>query len=811
MKTIDKIRGASIIVGFLKRNIVFIFLVAIFIFALAIRILPSWSIVFSDPVKYSYDDGIYHMRLVENMLLGGHSRIYFDPFTNFPHGSYMHFTPLFDWIFAAVVWIISLGKPTLDSINKIAPFVPAVMGAVIILPVYFLHKEIFKNKLSAILASFFVVISPVFLFRSVLGYADHHVLEVLLSTLSILFLVLALQHGRAKQDKKFWILAVLCGFSLGLYFLAWTGATMFLFLFFCFLVFYYLSQYFFGHRENWILWLGLTIFFVSFLMILPFFGHPDLFNTYMYNIVHVLAFSLGVGAFFMLLLIDRLFLEKGINPKLMPLFFAAAIILLLVSIKIFFPFLFGYLISGVKEVNTGMVEYAMARELVSEMQPSSFGGLAQGFQMVFIGSLMAIIFAVYEFVKTKKPEFLFLSIWAIFILLMTGMIPLFGQTRFAYYLAPIFSILLAYLLSEMIAFGWESLQKAKELSNDSPYKKYVNYGGLSIIFIAFFVLLYPFPFNLDSSFPKSLPYILQPVVYNSKLMPASKDRYELTTWLKNNTPDPGVDYYGFYQEPGINKETGEVNDYEYPDSSYGVLAVWDLGHMITYYGHRMAIANPFQDGIGRKKSDGSIIPGWTTFFLEKNEKTATQYLDDLKARYVIADSASANTDGIYQHMIKWQQDNLDGFLAQDGKSIDMDRYYGSMIAKLSLFDGKKTNIDGLDIPALSHFRLVYESVTTDFSLKIDDNQDIKKYKIFEYVKGAVISGSVIPGSEVEISINIKTNQGRDFTYKNSAIFQKEGFEFTVPYAGTYTIKTGRQTKEVEVLEADILNGETIKL
>jgi dolichyl-diphosphooligosaccharide--protein glycosyltransferase len=811
MKTIDKIRGAATPTRFIKKNIVFIALVAIFIFALAIRILPSFDIVFSDPVKYSYDDGIYHMRLVENMLLGNHSRIYFDPFTNFPHGSYIHFTPLFDWIFAAVIWLISLGKPTLESINKIAPFIPAVMGAGIVLPVYFLCKAIFKNRATAVLAAFFAVISPVSLFRSVLGYSDHHVSEVLLSTLAILFLVLALQHGRKKQDKKFWILAVLCGFSLGLYFLAWTGATMFLFLFFCFLVFYYLLRYFFGDRQNWILWLGITIFFISFLMILPFFGHPDLFNTYMYNIVHILAFSLGTGTFFMLLIIDRLFFKKGINPKLMPLYFTLALGLFFVLLRIFSPSIFGYLVSAVKEVNTGMVEYIMARELVSEMQPASFGGLVQLFQMVLVGSLVAIAFAIYEFFKTRKPETLFLPLWLVFILLMTGVIPFWGQARFAYYLAPIFSILLAYLLSELISFGWESLQKAKELANDSPYKKYVNYGGLSIIFIAFFVLLYPFPFNLDSSFPKSLPYILQPIAYNSKLMSASKDRYDLLSWLKTNTPDPGVDYYGLYQEPGVNKETGQVNDYEYPDSSYGVLAVWDLGHMITYYSHRMAIANPFQEGIGRKNSDGSVIPGWSTFFLEKNEQTATQYLDSLKAKYVIADSASANTDGVYQHMIKWQQDNLDGFLAQDGKSIDMERYYNSMIAKLALFDGKKTNINRLDVPALSHFRLVYESATTDFSLKIDDNQDIKKYKIFEYVKGAVISGSTIPGSEVEIYINIKTNQDRDFTYKNSEIFQNERFEFTVPYAGRYTIKIGQQTKEIEVSENNILNGDIIKL
>jgi dolichyl-diphosphooligosaccharide--protein glycosyltransferase len=784
MEIIDKIRPSRDSAGFIKKNIVFIALVVIFVFALIVRISPSWDIVFSDPVKYSPDDGVYHMRLVENMLLGGHSRIYFDPFTNFPHGTYIHFTPLFDWIIAAVIWLISLGKPTAELINKIAPFVPVVIGAALVFPVYFLYKAIFKNKDAAILAAFFAVISPVFLFRSVLGYTDHHVLEVLLSTLAILFLVFALQRGPQKQDKKFWIFAVLSGFSLGLYFLAWTGAIMFLFLIFCFLVFYYLLQYFLGIRQNWVLHIGITIFSVSFLMILPFFGHPDLFNTYMYNIVHLLAFSLGIISFIILLLSDKLFLKKKFNPKLMPLFFVAAIILLLILIKIFFPVLFNHLISGVKEVNTGMVEYPMARKLVSEMRPASFGGLVQGFQMEFIGSLAAIAFAIYELVKTRRPEMLFLPLWAVFILLMTGIIPAFGQARFAYYLAPVFAILFAYLLSELFIFGWEALQKAKELPDDSQYKKYINYGGLAIIFLVFYALLYPFPFNLDASFPKSLPHILQPAAYNTKLVAASQDRYELIAWLRDNTPDPGLDYYGSYQEPGL-------ADYQYPSQAYGVLAIWDLGHMITYYSHRPAISNPFQDGIGRKNKDGSVTPGWATFFLVENESTAIQYLDTLKAKYVIADSASANTDGVYQQMIEWQQDNFDGYLAENGKDIDTQKYYDTMIAKLSLFDGTKTDIDGQEIAALSHFRLVYESPTTDFTLKIAEGQAVKQYKVFEYVKGDAITGKAIPGTQVEASIKLKTNQGREFTYRNTAIADKTGnFEIIVPYTGEYKLKIG---------------------
>lgn len=795
------------IIGFIKNNIALVILAAIFVFALAIRIFPSWNIVFSDPIKYTADDGIYHMRLVENMLLGGHFpfRIYFDPYTNFPHGTYIHFTPLYDWILAFVVWIFSFGKPTIESINLVSPFVPAAMGALVVFLVYFLTKALFKNKAMALLAAFLSGTSGAFLYRSVLGNTDHHVAEVFFSTLAMLFFVFALQAGKEKRSKKLWILSALAGLSFGLYFLAWTGAVMFLFLIFCFLVLYYLIEYFLGSRQNWILQLGIIIFAVSFLMIIPFLGHPDLFHTYMYNIVHLAAFGLGFLAFIALFLLDKFFLKKNISRKLMPVFFALAIVCLLFLIKIFFPTLFDSFISGAKEINTGMSPSALARELTGEMQPVRYIGLINNFQMVFVVAMAGIAALIYFFAasRAKNPEYLLLALWAVFMISMAGILPMFGQVRFVYYLAIIFSIIFSFVVIGMAKFGWQAIQESKGMPKENIYKKYVSLGGASIVLAAFYFLVYPFPFNLETSFPNGLPHILQATVFNSKLTISDQDRYDVCDWLKNNTPDPGLDYYELYKEPGL-------ADYKYPDSAYGILAVWDFGHMITYYGHRIPVANPFHQGNGRKNADGTITPGYATFFLAEDEKTATGYLDELRVKYVIADSGSANADGVYQQLIKWQQDGFDGYLAEDGKSINMARYYNSMIAKLALFDGKQASFDDYNIAALSHFRLVYESENTGFTLKIDDNKEVKRYKIFEYVRGAVIKGRAQNGSNVEISIGVKTNQERNFTYKNSFKASNGQFEFTVPYEGRYTIKIGNYSKEIEVSEQDVTTGSIIK-
>src|SRR3989338_8399244 len=73
-----------------NKILVFATLFLIVCFTFFIRIYFCWGDIFSDGVVKYIDDANYHMRFLENMLLGGHfpNFIYFDPFTNFPHGSY---------------------------------------------------------------------------------------------------------------------------------------------------------------------------------------------------------------------------------------------------------------------------------------------------------------------------------------------------------------------------------------------------------------------------------------------------------------------------------------------------------------------------------------------------------------------------------------------------------------------------------------------------------------------------------------------------------------------------------------------------
>ncbi|QYZ79241.1 oligosaccharyl transferase, archaeosortase A system-associated [Methanofollis formosanus] len=78
-----------------------------------------------------------------------------------------------------------------------------------------------------------------------------------------------------------------------------------------------------------------------------------------------------------------------------------------------------------------------------------------------------------------------------------------------------------------------------------------------------------------------------------------------------------------------------------------------------------------------------------------------------------------------------------------------------------------------EVPALRHFRLVFESSR---SMYTGNGPDIKQVKVFEYVKGARIKG------EGTIEVDLVTNTGRTFTYRQ----ESENGEFVVPYSTSGT-------------------------
>jgi len=118
--------------------------------------------------------------------------------------------------------------------------------------------------------------------------------------------------------------------------------------------------------------------------------------------------------------------------------------------------------------------------------------------------------------------------------------------------------------------------------------------------------------------------------------------YSSLTWMREYTPDPFEDpdedpdfYYELYESPPADES------YDYPESAYGVMNLWDYGHWITRIAHRIPSANPFQAG----------IRDTARFFVSQDESSANEILEKLGSKYTIVDYEMST--GQFQNIVTW--------------------------------------------------------------------------------------------------------------------------------------------------------------
>ena len=185
--------------------------------AILLRILPQLDKVFVDgQVWFREVDTWYHMRLADVAVRNFPHILQYDWFNLYPMGMAVGYRPLLTYMFALP------GAMGLDY-EVFAAFLPPILGGLTIIPTFFLARELFpKSRFIPIFTAFLVGFMPgEFLHRSLLGFTDHHVLEVLFTASSIMFLVIAIRRN--------WKWAIGGGVSLGFLALSWYGTALVVF------------------------------------------------------------------------------------------------------------------------------------------------------------------------------------------------------------------------------------------------------------------------------------------------------------------------------------------------------------------------------------------------------------------------------------------------------------------------------------------------------------------------------------------------------------------------------------------------------
>jgi dolichyl-diphosphooligosaccharide--protein glycosyltransferase len=829
--------------------------------ALVLRIIPVLFI--KDPgFLYIFDtDSWYTIRQIEVMVKDFPQYNWFDPMTAYPTGKVIDWGPLYPYI-AATLCLIT-GATTRSGIIFTSGWVAPLM-AVIMVPVMFqLGKTVWNWKAGVIAAGLISVVSIQYFSLSSYGWTDHHIAEVLFSTLFFLAYIFTLiyvkSHPIDLQNLKTLIFPVFLSTVVGvIFFLALLSSTtvvLSLIIIAVYTLIQYILDYFSNHHSNYLLGVNVGVLLVSIILLFLFGFKRESLSLTQYSIGIVYVHCALIAETIALFILSAIFQGKKLAYLVSFVVLAAGGLLLIQSIP-----LLQMIIDQVLGLVFGFSVYSVA---VVETLPWTLSGAWENFTIALVLMAGGLLVLGYSIVKRRTNQSVFLLVWSVVMLLLT-----IRYERFQYYFTVNVVILTAICIVEPI--GWRkdtivqhsatitsrlskfpvspintggdnsgnnplTTKKDTKKETKRPVKNPVNYSGtlkdltvLAIVILTIGLIAF------------SLSQVIQ-YGFSTPQHEIPPDWIESLAWLETNTPQTGIDYFKSYEARG----------FSYPPESYGIMAVWDAGHWITFFTHRIPITNPFQDNLG-----GSS--GTAAYFLSQDESQADEILHSLGGNYVITNSDMAVDT--FTNLVPWQSSSVDispyikWFMVQDSNNPSRlqkvhrydDAYFKTMVARLHNFDGSmqipKTetyiqyvirqvpaagetagDVNGyarvitseqerdispghndaqivregtyltpgryasvfsdlpnrtvLEISALKHYRLIHES-PNNASVKIFPESDtitlsdIKYVKIFEYVKGAHISGDGI------IELPLVTNTGRTFVYQQ----ESENGEFVVPYS-----------------------------
>ena len=677
--------------------------------SLFLRTYYTWKSVFTENgvIFSSESDAWYHMMLAKGVVIN-HQRLWFDPMTNFPHGTPLHFGPFLDWAIAISSDIFGLGNPSMHLVDVVGALMPAVLGALLVFPVYFIGKEL-GGKSCGLVSAMIVAVLPGQIFnRTTLGFTDHHGAEILLSTLAMMFLIMAVRSGRSmtlggvQKDwslfKKPLLYSALAGVSLGLYIDAWSSGFLFEGVILLFVFLQSIFDHMKGKDVQYLSISGAITFFVATLLVLPFVKPYYGFNHYLYSLFQPTILLLGVVALIVFSVLSKYIKESGFNRYYYPGAMVGIAVIGTAILYVAIPQFIEPLRTGLsifQQRTGGAATVGEAAPLFSDGGASSFSnvlawfpgiGWIEGLVSIHINDYIAILFTTFTFAflalilliirnyRSQRPTEIAILSWSLIILVMA-----IAQNRFTYYYGINVAILTGFLVIWILQkFGVDDRDWSLEDLMD-PAKSIV--PNLKLILAALLV------FSLII-----LPSMSWSIVFAQSAGGPTSDWLTSTAWLQNNTPSPGMDLYEKYERPANGQ-------YAYPDAAYGIMSWWDYGHLIETIGHRIPNANPFQQGIGSVTTN---TPGSSPFFLAENESQAEKVLSELdlnrslymNTKYVMIDRDMAT--GKFHAMASWSDIPYSRYVAgvyqEQGDQlvptqIWREPYFKSMTARMFFFDG----------------------------------------------------------------------------------------------------------------------------
>ena len=659
----------------------------IFGIALYIRVALPYDQVFSGEwIKFTGIDVYYHMRIVDNLAHNFPHLNNFDPYFIYPGGGWLGSVHFFEWLLAGIIWVLTLGSPTQHASDVIGVYYPAILGALTVIPVYFIGKALF-NRWAGVLAAALIAILPgESIGRSILGFADHDVANTLFTAVAILFLILAIKAARQRQltfshlRRRDWaastkplVYALIAGIFLGVYLVTWGGALLFVFLITVYLIIQFIIDHLRHESSDYLCIIGVILFLIAMIVIAPF--SPSMFYRASLPIAMLIPLvSSGVS---------WLMASRKLKPAYYPLVLVGIGLAGLGIFYVIYSTLLGLMLGRFSIFAPGGATGATTLE----MQNLSFSLAWGNFTTSFFLSLAVLLYLIIykrAIRRQGSAEENLLLVWSLIILAVT-----LAQRRFASYFVINVAVLTGYLSWQAIWFAGlrrlvakpvqvsgrlEPESKRAKPSGQKKARPHLTIYRINVALAIIVIFLFVF-----------LPNIGPTVATATQAKFAPSDAWHSSlVWLRENSPAPFADpdfYYKLYKSPPP-KES-----YDYPESAYGVTAWWDYGYWITRIARRLPSANPSQSP--------EPVRNVAHLFLSQEEAPTQEIMEKLDSSYIIIDYMTATSK--FWAIIIWADRELTEFvdvyhMPYENKLVPVSlfypEYYRSLFARLYNFDGE---------------------------------------------------------------------------------------------------------------------------
>jgi dolichyl-diphosphooligosaccharide--protein glycosyltransferase len=615
---------------------------AILVVAAALRLWAPWDAVFSGGVNFLETDAWYHVRLVENQVRNFPHRVALDPYAA-PEGQYVAVAPLFGTIIATAVVATGGRQASTAEIERVAVFLPAVLGVLAVAMVWLLGTIAFDRR-AGVLAGLLAAILPGhFLDRTLLGFVDHHALEVFLALATLAGLAWAIRTAQA------WA-AIAAGVCLGLYLLTWGSGAYFVAILGAWIVLAPLI----GAPADAVAAAGRgeALAAATALGIVVGLQDPDLFryNTQVASLAALLILSLLVMVF-----AGRLLWALGViaTTALM----AAALSYMAA------PDLVRQVVIDLARFHPDSTRMAVleARPLFlytgrwAWSQPWMFFGT--GF---YIG-IVAVIALAARLLRSHRIDYLLIVVFTV-----ANYASTLGQNRFGYYLVPATAVVGGWLGARVL--DWGGIGRARG-SPPSPAVRPWRRGAALLLIVGLGVA----------------PNIV--LAARTAARPGSMPAYWAAAmqWFRAMTPEPfdAPDYYHARYGPRPTR------------AAYTVMNWWDQGYWLIQAAHRVPVTNPTQGGAQTAAA----------FYTATDEAAGLEILGAVRARFVLVDwelpfreAGAGALAGRFQNLVDWAGTPASHFYSQcfsRARATDAwqpvwlfhEQYYQTMIYRLMVLGG----------------------------------------------------------------------------------------------------------------------------